>query len=66
MNINATLIIQLVSFLILAGLLAKFFYRPLTEFLDKRAGQVQSVIEEAKNDQQQARENKKAYQLNYY
>jgi len=57
MNINATLIIQLISFLILVGLLAKYLYKPLTEFLDKRAEQVQQVIDEAKNDQQEARKN---------
>ena len=57
MNINATLIIQLISFLVLVGLLAKYLYKPLTEFLDKRAEQVQQVIDEAKNDQQEAGKN---------
>ncbi len=57
MNINATLIIQLGSFLVLVWLLGKYLYKPLTEFLDKRAGQVRQIIDEAKDDQQKSREN---------
>lgn len=57
MNINATLIIQLLSFLVLVWLLGKYLYKPLTEFLDKRAEQVQQIIDEAKDDQRESREN---------
>jgi F-type H+-transporting ATPase subunit b len=57
MNINATLVIQFLSFLVLLWLLSKYFYAPLSEFLDKRAKQVKGIIDEAKSDQQQAREN---------
>lgn len=57
MNINATLIIQLGSFLVLVWLLGKYLYKPLTEFLDKRADQVRQIIDEAKDDQQKSREN---------
>ena len=57
MNINATLIIQLGSFLVLVWLLGKYLYKPLTEFLDTRADQVRQIIDEAKDDQQKSREN---------
>ena len=50
MNLNATLIIEVLSFLILLGLLIKFLYRPVLNVLDKRA-------EEIKEANQKIREN---------
>lgn len=40
MNLNATLIIEVLSFLILLGLLVKFLYRPVLGILDKRADEI--------------------------
>ncbi len=47
MNLNATLIIEVVSFLILIGLLTKLLYRPLLNFLDERARGIKEAVEEA-------------------
>lgn len=46
MNLNATLIIEVLSFLILLGLLIKFLYRPVLNILDKRARQIQEANKE--------------------
>lgn len=45
MNLNATLIIEVLSFLILLGLLVKLLYRPVLGILDKRAHQIQEANE---------------------
>lgn len=50
MNLNATLIIEVVSFLILLGLLVKFFYRPVLGLLDKRASQIQQARTKIEED----------------
>jgi len=47
MKINATLIFEVISFLILVAILAKYAYRPLLKFLDERSGQVKATLEEA-------------------
>ena len=43
MNLNATLIIEVLSFLILLGLLIKFLYRPVLNILDKRAKEIKEA-----------------------
>ena len=43
MNLNATLIIEVLSFLILLGLLIKFLYRPVLNILDKRAEEIKEA-----------------------
>lgn len=45
MNLNATLIIEVASFLVLLGLLVKFLYRPLLNILDKRAREVREITQ---------------------
>lgn len=55
MNLNATLIIEVISFLILMGLLAKFLYKPLLAFLDRRVQAISNLVEEAKRDREDAR-----------
>lgn len=47
MKLNATLIFEVISFLILVAILAKYAYRPLLKFLDERSGQVKATLEEA-------------------
>lgn len=46
MNLNATLIIEVLSFLILLGLLIKFLYRPVLSILDKRAAEIKEANQE--------------------
>ncbi|MBU3933736.1 MAG: F0F1 ATP synthase subunit B [Candidatus Omnitrophica bacterium] len=43
MNLNATLIIEVLSFLILLGLLIRFLYRPVLNVLDKRAAEIKEA-----------------------
>ena len=43
MNLNATLIIEVLSFLILLGLLIRFLYRPVLNILDKRAEEIKEA-----------------------
>jgi len=57
MNLNFTLILQIISFLILMLILAKVFYRPLLIFLDQRADYVNGVIKKAEEEKNKA-ENK--------
>ncbi len=47
MKLNATLIFEVISFLILVVILAKYTYRPLLKFLDERSGQIKTNLEEA-------------------
>ena len=55
MNLSLlTLIIQIVSFLILVGVLTKVLYRPLLDFLDKRSKKMQDILEDAKRERKQA------------
>ncbi len=55
MNLSLlTLIIQIVSFLILVGVLTKVLYRPLLDFLDKRSKKVQDILDDAKRERKQA------------
>jgi len=44
MNVNFTFILQIVSFLILLGLLVKVLYKPLTKYLDERAQNIQRMV----------------------
>jgi len=46
-NLNVTLLIQAVNFLILILLLSRFLFRPLTEFLRQRAEGIQRSLQEA-------------------
>ncbi len=47
MKLNATLIFEVISFLILVAILAKYAYRPLLKFLDERSRQIKANLEEA-------------------
>ena len=56
MNINATLIIEVLSFLILLGVLIKFLFRPLLNVMDKRAASIEKMLNDAENSRNQANE----------
>lgn len=54
MNLNFTLVLQVISFLILMVVLTRLFYRPLLNFLDSRAKSIRENIEEAGRDRASA------------
>jgi F-type H+-transporting ATPase subunit b len=47
-NLNVTLLIQVVNFLILIALLSRFLFKPLTRFLAERAKGIEQALAEAK------------------
>ncbi|MFQ5681364.1 MAG: F0F1 ATP synthase subunit B [Candidatus Omnitrophota bacterium] len=52
---NATLIIEIISFLILLALMKRLLYKPLLDFLDKRADAVRQDLRQAEADRQAAK-----------
>ena len=56
MNLNATLIIEVLSFLILLGVLIKFLFKPLLSIMDKRAASIEKTLKDAENSRKQANE----------
>jgi len=54
MNLNFTLILQIISFLILMGLLTKFLYKPLIKLLDERKDSVAGNLEAANKAKEEA------------
>ncbi|MFH1645419.1 MAG: F0F1 ATP synthase subunit B [Candidatus Omnitrophota bacterium] len=55
MNLNFTLILQIISFLVLLGFLMKFLYKPLTKYLDERALFMHEAITNAKLSEDKAK-----------
>ena len=55
MNLNFTLILQIISFLVLLGLLTKFLYRPFMKYLDERAQNIKNMVEGAKKAEDEAK-----------
>lgn len=56
-SLNLTLVLQIVNFLILAGILYKLLYKPVTQFLEKRSGHTRELIEGTEKDKQEAAKN---------
>lgn len=54
MNLNFTLVLQVLSFLVLLGLLTKFLYKPLMKYLDERAANIRNLTEGAERDRKEA------------
>ena len=48
------IIMQMVNFLILLYLLNRFLIKPLSEFIEKRSGDIKREIDEAKNNKEQS------------
>jgi F-type H+-transporting ATPase subunit b len=48
MNLNFTLVIEIISFVLLLLILTKILYKPLLDFLDQRKDIIQESIDEAK------------------
>ncbi len=61
-NLNMTLLIQVVNFLILIALLHRFLYGPLTKFLAKRAEGIKHSLEEAKTAREAAAKAQEEYE----
>ena len=61
-NLNRTLALQVVNFLILIAVLYKFLYKPLTQFLATRADGIRRSLEEAKAARETAAQAQKEYE----
>lgn len=61
-NLNMTLLVQMVNFLILIVLLHKFLYKPLTQFLATRADGIKRSLEEAKAAREAAAKAQQEYE----
>jgi F-type H+-transporting ATPase subunit b len=61
-NLNTTLLLQVVNFLILIALLQKFLYKPLTQFLSKRAEGIKHSLDEARAARESAAKAQEEYQ----
>ena len=61
-ELNGTLIAQIVNFLILVGILAKFAYKPLMQALADRQNKIDMDLDSAERDKQEAEQLKIGYQ----
>ena len=61
-NLNMTLLVQMVNFLILIVLLHRFLYKPLTQFLATRADGIKRSLEEAKAAREAAAKAQQEYE----
>lgn len=61
-NLNATLIAQIINFLILLAILAKFAYKPIVKALEERQARIKADIEAAEQEKIAAEQLKKEYQ----
>ncbi len=61
-NINSTMLWQLVNFFILLYLLRRFLYSPIKTMLDKRAAQINGDIDEAQMQREEAEQLKAEYE----
>ena len=61
-NINTTMLWQLINFFVLMFLLRKYLYDPIKDILDKRAAQINGDLDEADERRQEAEELKAEYE----
>jgi len=61
-NLDLTLLLQMVNFLILVAILYKFLFKPLTTFLAKRAEGIRQSLEEAKAAREAAAKAREEYE----
>lgn len=61
-NINTTMLWQLINFFILLFLLRKFLYSPIKEMLDKRAAQINGDLDDAEARREESEELKAEYE----
>lgn len=60
-NINATLIAQILNFLVLLAILAKFAYKPLLKVMDERRNRIINDLDSAEQTRLEAEELKAQY-----
>jgi len=61
-NINTTMLWQLVNFFVLLFLLRKFLYSPIKDMLDQRAAQINGDLDDAEARRKEAEELKAKYE----
>ena len=61
-DLNGTLIAQIVNFLILVGILTKFAYKPLMQALEDRQSKIAGDIDSAERERREAEQLKIGYQ----
>ncbi|MFW6007346.1 MAG: F0F1 ATP synthase subunit B [Halanaerobiales bacterium] len=61
-ELNWTLLWQVVNFLVLMGVLIKFLYKPVMEILDERENAIESEFKQAEDEKKKAEELKKEYE----
>lgn len=61
-NINTTMLWEVINFLVLLWLLKRFLYKPLTNMLDQRKSRIEEDLEEARQKKKKAEELKKKYE----
>lgn len=61
-NINSTLLWQVFNFLVLLWLLKRYLYGPITEMLDKRKQKVNSDLDQAQQEREEAAALKEKYE----
>lgn len=59
---NATLIVQVISFLLLVLLLSKYVWKPLMNMMEKRRTLIENSLTQAKEERAQAEQIKREYQ----
>ncbi|MGI6092381.1 MAG: F0F1 ATP synthase subunit B [Veillonellaceae bacterium] len=61
-ELNATLIAQIINFLLLVAILTKLAYKPLMKALEERKNRIEASIDQADRAQKEAEELKRQYQ----
>ena len=61
-NINTTLLWEVINFFVLLWLLKRYLYTPLTDVLDKRKNKIESDLQEAKDKKKEAQQLKEKYE----
>lgn len=61
-DLNATLIAQIINFLLLVAILAKFAYKPLMQILEERQTRIASDLEKAAQEKASAEQFRQEYQ----
>lgn len=54
MHLNATLVIEIISFLILMAILTRLLYKPLLSIMDRRSENIKNLLKESQNARKEA------------
>lgn len=61
-NINTTMLWEVINFFVLLWLLKRFLYEPMTNMLDERKNKIESDLEKAKEKKKEAKKLKQKYE----